>query len=30
MPGTLKIVILVETHPQKRIFGWLIITPFGG
>jgi hypothetical protein len=24
---TLKIVILVENHPQKRIFGWLIITP---
>ena len=27
---TLKIVILVENHPQKRIFGWLIITPSEG
>ena len=22
-----KSVILVENHPQKRMFGWLIITP---
>ena len=24
---TLKIVIYVENYPQKRVFGWLIITP---
>ena len=31
--GTLKIVTLVENHPQKRVrvcFGWMIITPLEG